>query len=87
MRNFIALALLSIGFVNAQQNLNINEGMSKYTGSLVGGASGAIDMAGVEGSVFFHDSYKSGLIQKPVSLETIKELSLRYNGYSGFFES
>lgn len=87
MRNFIALALLSICFVHAQQNLNINEGMTKYTGSQVDGASGAIDMAGVEGSVFFHDSYKSGLIQKSVSVETTNELSLRYNGYSGFFES
>jgi len=53
MRNFIALALLSIDFVHAQQNLNINKGMSKYSGSQVDEDSGAIDMTGVEGSVFF----------------------------------
>ena len=87
MRNFIALALLSLGFVHAQQNLNINEGMSKYTGSQVDGASGVIDMSRVEGSVFFHDSYKAGILQKSVSSKTKKELSLRYNGYSGSFES
>ena len=80
MKYLWVFIFLIFSTVNGQQNLNVNEGVTRYTGSKVGGDSSEINIDDVEGTVYYHDAYRKAILNS-------KPIFLKYNAYSGSFET